>query len=73
MVSGRGFWGGQGGSFTGRFKEVVLGGFWRVFSGRFLVETLSGGFKRFQGIVSGEDISESLQAEVLGYGFMRRF
>ena len=66
--------GGQGGGFRGKFQEEVLGGgLWGVFSGRFLGETLSGGFKRFQGIVSGEDFSESFQVEFLGDGFMRRF
>ena len=66
--------GGSRRRFQGRFQEEILGGgFWGVFSGRFLGETLSGGFKIFQGIVSGDDFSESLQVVFLGDGFMRRF
>ena len=73
MVSGRGFRGIKeevsgkvsGGDFRRRFLGSIQ---WE-----FLGETLSGGFKRFQGIVSWEDFSESLQVEFLGDGFMRRF
>ena len=67
----------SGGSRRKFQGKVSGGGFRRRFLGsiqwEFLGETLSGGFKRFQGIVSGEDFSESLQVEFLGDGFMRRF